>query len=234
MTFRIDDFKSEIAANGGFAMNNMFKVYLPPLTGSSRTLNILCRATSLPGRQIMSTERQLGIQNMKIANGFAVGDVNMTFYMTNNFEVREYFETWQNLAVNQQTQEIGYYNEYTHPVVMEHIRKGVSFPLKKKKIFDSGKLPSSIANRLPRLGPLDLAQGEIDLNAITGDDVTYTLVLDKAYPTTMNDIELTSDDGAVLEMNVQLSYKNWFSKPGDATSGQFVEGLAGDLIRRIL
>lgn len=234
MTFRIDDFKSEIAANGGFAMNNMFKVYLPPLTGSSRTLNILCRATSLPGRQIMSTERQLGIQNMKIANGFAVGDVNMTFYMTNNFEVREYFETWQNLAVNQQTQEIGYYNEYTHPVVMEHIRKGVSFPLKKKKIFDSGKLPSSIANRLPRLGPLDLAQGEIDLDAITGDDVTYTLVLDKAYPTTMNDIELTSDEGSVLEMNVQLSYKNWFSKPGDAPSGQFVEGLAGDLIRRIL
>jgi hypothetical protein len=233
MAFRIDDFKSQVGKGGGFAMGNLFKIFLPPLKGDAREMNLLCKAASLPGRQITSIEKPMGLQNTKIAYGYAVDDVTLTFHCLNDMKIREYFETWQNLAVNQETLEVGYYNEYTHPVIIQHIKKGTSFPIKKKKLFDSGKLPSSIANRLPRLGPLDLAQGEIDLNAVFGDDITYTLLLDKAYPTTMNAIEL-SDDGQLLEVTVQLSYKNWKSKKGDSVGNDFVEGLAGELIRKFL
>lgn len=233
MTFRIDDFKSQVGSSGGFAMGNMFKVFLPPLTGDAREMNLLCKAASLPGRQITSTEKQIGMQMTKIAYGYAVDDVTLTFHVMNDYKVRNYFETWQNLAVNQETLEVGYYNDYTHPVIIQQIKKGVSFPIKKKKIYDAGKIPSSIRGRLPRLGPLDLAQGEFDLNAITGDKIAYTCILDKAYPTTMNAIEL-SDDGQLLELSVQLSYKNWRSRPGDAGGGGFIEGLAGELIRKFL
>jgi hypothetical protein len=233
MAFRIDDFKSQVGKGGGFAMGNLFKIFLPPLKGDAREMNLLCKAASLPGRQITSFEKPMGLQTTKIAYGYAVDDVTLTFHCLNDMKIREYFETWQNLAINQETLEVGYYNEYTHPVIIQHIKKGTSFPIKKKKLFDSGKLPSSIANRLPRLGPLDLAQGEIDLNAVFGDDITYTLLLDKAYPTTMNAIEL-SDDGQLLEVTVQLSYKNWKSKKGDQVGDDFVEGLAGELIRKFL
>jgi len=233
MAFRIDDFKSQVGKGGGFAMGNLFKIFLPPLKGDAREMNLLCKAASLPGRQITSIEKPMGLQTTKIAYGYAVDDVTLTFHCLNDMKIREYFETWQNLAVNQETLEVGYFNEYTHPVIIQHIKKGTSFPLKKKKLFDSGKLPSSIANRLPRLGPLDLAQGEFDLNAVFGDDITYTLLLDKAYPTTMNAIEL-SDDGQLLEVTVQLSYKNWKSKKGDSVGNDFVEGLAGELIRKFL
>ena len=233
MAFRIDDFKSQVGKGGGFAMGNLFKIFLPPLKGDAREMNLLCKAASLPGRQITSFEKPMGLQTTKIAYGYAVDDVTLTFHCLNDMKIREYFETWQNLAVNQETLEVGYYNEYTHPVIIQHIKKGTSFPIKKKKLFDSGKLPSSIANRLPRLGPLDLAQGEFDLNAVFGDDITYTLLLDKAYPTTMNAIEL-SDDGQLLEVTVQLSYKNWKSKKGDSVGNDFVQGLAGELIRKFL
>jgi len=233
MAFRIDDFKSQVGKGGGFAMGNLFKIFLPPLKGDAREMNLLCKAASLPGRQITSIEKPMGLQTTKIAYGYAVDDVTLTFHCLNDMKIREYFETWQNLAVNQETLEVGYYNEYTHPVIIQHIKKGTSFPIKKKKLFDSGKLPSSIANRLPRLGPLDLAQGEFDLNAVFGDDITYTLLLDKAYPTTMNAIEL-SDDGQLLEVTVQLSYKNWKSKKGDSVGNDFVQGLAGELIRKFL
>ena len=233
MAFRIDDFKSQIGKGGGFAMGNLFKIFLPPIKGDARELNLLCKAASLPGRQLVSMEKQIGLQNTKVAYGYAVDDVTLTFHCLNDMKIREYFETWQNLAVDNENYEVGYYNEYTHPVIIQHIKKGTSFPLKKKKLFDSGKLPSSIANRLPRLGPLDLAQGEFDLNAVFGDDITYTLLLDKAYPTTLNAIEL-SDDGQLLEVTVQLSYKNWKSKKGDSVGNDFVEGLAGELIRKFL
>lgn len=233
MAFRIDDFKSQVGKGGGFAMGNLFKIFLPPLKGDAREMNLLCKAASLPGRQITSIDKPMGLQNTKIAYGYAVDDVTLTFHCLNDMKIREYFETWQNLAINQETLEVGYFNEYTHPVIIQHIKKGTSFPIKKKKLFDSGKLPSSIANRLPRLGPLDLAQGEIDLNAVFGDDITYTLLLDKAYPTTMNAIEL-SDDGQLLEVTVQLSYKNWKSRKGDSVGNDFVQGLAGELIRKFL
>jgi hypothetical protein len=233
MTLRIDDFKSQVGKGGGFAMGNLYKIFLPPIKGDAREMNLLCKAASLPGRQLVSMEKQIGLQTNKVAYGYAVDDVTLTFHCLNDMKVREYFETWQNLAVNNETYEVGYYNEYTHPVIIQHIKKGTSFPIKKKKLFDSGKLPSSIANRLPRLGPLDLAQGEFDLNAVFGDDITYTLLLDKAYPTTLNAIEL-SDDGQLLEVTVQLSYKNWKSRKGDSVGNDFVEGLAGELIRKFL
>jgi len=233
MAFRIDDFKSQVGKGGGFAMGNLYKIFLPPIKGDAREMNLLCKAASLPGRQLVSMEKQIGLQTNKVAYGYAVDDVTLTFHCLNDMKVREYFETWQNLAVNNETYEVGYYNEYTHPVIIQHIKKGTSFPIKKKKLFDSGKLPSSIANRLPRLGPLDLAQGEFDLNAVFGDDITYTLLLDKAYPTTLNAIEL-SDDGQLLEVTVQLSYKNWKSRKGDSVGNDFVEGLAGELIRKFL
>jgi hypothetical protein len=49
----------------------------------------------------------------------------------------------------------------------------------------------------------------------------------------MNAIEL-SDDGQLLEVTVQLSYKNWKSRKGDSVGNDFVEGLAGELIRKFL
>lgn len=229
----IDDFKSQVGQGGGMAMGNLYKIFLPPIGGDAREMNLLCKATSLPGRQILSTEKQMGLYTSKMAYGYAVDDVTLTFHCLNDMKIRNYFETWQNLAVNQETQEIGYFNDYTHPVIIQHIKKGTSFPIAKKKLYDAGKIPSSLRSRLPRLGPLDLAQGEFDLNLVFGDDITYTLVLDKAYPTTLNAIEL-SDDGQLLEVTVQMSYKNWKSKGGDARDTGFVQGVAGELLRKFL
>lgn len=233
MTLKIDDFKSQVGKGGGIAMGNLYKIFLPPINGDAREMNLLCKATSLPGRQILSTEKQMGLTVSKIAYGYANEDVTLTFHCLNDMKIKEYFETWQNLAVNQENQEVGYFNEYTHPIIIQAIKKGTEFPIAKKKLFDTGKIPSSIRGRLPRLGPLDLAQGELDLNLVFGDDITYTCVLDKAYPTTLNAIEL-SDDGQLLEVTVQMSYKNWKSKKGDSVQTDFVKGLAGELIRKFL
>jgi len=233
MAVAIDDFKSEIGKGGGVAMGNLFKIFLPPLKGDARGMNLLCKSASLPGRQILSTEKQMGLYSTKIAYGHASEDMQLTFLCLNDMKVREYFEIWQNLAVNQETQEVGYFNDYTHPVIIQHIKKGTAFPIAKKELYDAGKIPSYLRARLPRLGPLDLAQGQFDLNLIFGEDITYTCVLDKAYPTTLNSIEL-SQDGQLLEVSVQLSYKNWKSKGGDAKDTGFIEGLAGEMIRKFL
>ena len=81
MTYSIDEFKSQVGKSGGFAMNNLFKVYLPPILGESRSMNLLCKAVGIPGRQIQSQEKIMGLVNKKVANGFIVDDVTLTFYL---------------------------------------------------------------------------------------------------------------------------------------------------------
>ena len=87
----IDDFKSEVGKAGGFAINNLFRVFLPPLKGDSRTMDVLCKAASLPGRQIQSQEHVIGLVNRKLANGYIVEDVSLTFYCMNDMKVKNYF-----------------------------------------------------------------------------------------------------------------------------------------------
>lgn len=235
MAFQIDQFKAEVSKGGGFAMGNLYKIFLPALTGETRGMSTICTAVNLPGRQITSTDHAMGTVNKKIATGYLSDDVTVNFHILNDFKIKDYFERWQNLAHNQNSKEVGYFNEYTHPVIIQTIKKGTSFPVKKKKLFDSGKIPSSIGNRLPRLGPLDLAQGEIDLDFITGDKITYTCILDNAYPTTMSAIEL-GNDKELIELSVQLSYKDWRGRKGDSVTENdgFAEGIAGALIQRFL
>ena len=124
MTLKIDDFKSQVGKGGGIAMGNLYKIFLPPINGDAREMNLLCKATSLPGRQILSTEKQMGLTVSKIAYGYANEDVTLTFHCLNDMKIKEYFETWQNLAVNQENQEIGYFNEYTHPIIIQAYKKG--------------------------------------------------------------------------------------------------------------
>ena len=147
MVTRIDDFISEIGAGGGMAMGSMFKVKLPDLTrfggASGRKMEILCKSASLPNRQIITAEKRSGMELRLAGYGYTTGDVTLSFYLLNDYSAKIYFETWQNLVVNQQTQNIGYARDYTDDVVIQTIRKGM-----KKKLPASLALQSAVCTRL--------------------------------------------------------------------------------------
>lgn len=240
MAFSVDDIKAEISRGSGMAIANLYHVELPPLqvgaknVSDTRGLSVLCSRVAIPGRQILSNDYQLGVYNNKIAYGFGIDDVAMTFYALNDFAIRNYFEVWQSLAVNHITGEVGYYNDYTRDVKISHLQKETAFPIIRKKLFNADEVPATIRGRLPRLGPLDLAQGEFQLDLFAGGGTTYSVTLNKAYPTTLNAIEL-GNDGQLIQIDVQLSYKNWTSKARgkEGIVEQVVPGLLGDLLARI-
>ena len=123
---RIDEFKSLVSRGGGLAQSNRFEVIVPRVTGSplsSIDLNILCKEASLPGRQMTSVERTIGIQQQKVAYGYATTDINLTFHLLNDYNVRNHFEIWQSLVVDQTTFEVGYYNDYVKPVKIYQLDK---------------------------------------------------------------------------------------------------------------
>ena len=105
----IDQLKSVATKSKGFASANQFMVTLPSLGKyDTRDLNILCTNVNMPGRQILTQERLIGIKGRKMPNGFASDDVNMTFYVMNDYMIKSYFEDWQESTISQSTYEIAY------------------------------------------------------------------------------------------------------------------------------
>jgi len=202
MVATIDKFKSLVSAKGGIARTNLFRIKFPTLAGAtSEEVNILCKDIQLPNRQIITNERRIGLQLEKVPYGYSVGDISVTFHVMNNYGIKEYFETWQNLAVNQQTKEIGYQSEYAKNIEIEQFQKIQNLPQRFSDEFDN--------SLLPRLSDVDIAQQFFNIGDQLNDLVVYRCKLIDAFPTSMNAIQLNNDLDGIVELNVQLSYTNW-------------------------
>lgn len=229
--FGIEELKSQVSNSGGLAQGHQFMVTLPQLPNfavDASMLNVMCTVAALPGRQIMSIDNAIGTTNRKIANGYAVTDITMTFLVANDHMIRQYFEAWQALAHDPVTKEIGYFDDYTKRVSIHTVERGVRLSLYKKQLGFVNKVPSFIKNRLPDLGPVDLSQGEIDVGASFDYKKTYTCHLLQSYPTSLVEQPLgNAQNDAVMELSVQLSYVDWESEPGEYS------GVADNVVRGV-
>ena len=234
----IDQLKGLISQKGGVAKPNVFRVLLPSIPGATSTeVNLLCKDVQLPGRQIMTNERRIGMKLEKVPYGYAVTDISITFLVLNDYGIKKYFETWQNLAVDQNTFEAGFQRGtatdpgYAFNVTIQQLRKGFSLPVYSTNL-GIPKLPTVFQNRLPKIGPFDFAQGEIDLDYITNDDIIYECKLIDAFPTSMNGMQLNNELDGMMELNVQLSYTNWEGNTIGASSN-FIQTLVGTAATRL-
>lgn len=127
MVAKIDDFKSLISQKGGLAKSNIFRVELPGFPGVTKEeINLLCRDVILPGRQIISREKTIGMQNRSVAYGHLYQPVSMTFVLLNDYGIKKYFEYWQSRAINQTSFEVGYKKDYAKPVKIQQLKKSTN------------------------------------------------------------------------------------------------------------
>jgi hypothetical protein len=230
MSYSIEQLTGRVSEGGGLVQSSLYRVIFPSLDlpgTPPRGLDLMCNVTAIPGRQIMTTEYQLGTVTRKIANGYAVTDLNLTFICANDYLARTYFEYWQNLAHNPRTKEVGYYQDYTFPVKIQQLQKGYEFPVFNKQIGFMKKVPSFIKNRLPKLGPIDLSQGEIDLDFGTEDKVAYECTLNECFVTSLSEIALGNANEGITEFTVQLSYKDWTNHVADVDDQGLTPSLIG-------
>jgi hypothetical protein len=184
----ISEIKSSITFGGGLARSNQFLVTLPSLGAGgiigflgARNMNILCRSASLPGKQTLTHEKRTGMKLEKVAYGYAVDDVTLTFLETSTLPVRSYFDQWRSLILDEDGQTAAYKSEYQKRVVIHQLAMPV--PIAALPVF----------NRLP-----------IDVQAST-----YSVELINAFPTTMTGIDYNNEADGFVETTVQMSYTNW-------------------------
>jgi hypothetical protein len=216
MVNSIDQLKGIVSSKRGFAAPNIYRVFLPSFAGiGGEEINILCTGVNMPGRQIMTTEKRIGMVFEKVANNQAYDDINMSFHVLNDYGIRKYFEAWQNLALDQEDYTLGYKSDYARTVKIQQLRKGFSLPIYQSPLFRWDFFGG---------GFLDL---DVDIN-IKSEDIVYECTLIDAFPTTMDLLQLgDGQTDATLQLNIQLSYKNWTGTGGAAIKPEnnFLVGL---------
>jgi len=191
----IDEFKSRTTQQGGFAKPNVYEVILPTFGKAEfggNNLSLLCSFVQMPGRQIMHRERYIGPVRRNMAYGFTTIPINMTFRVMNDYGIRNYFNYWQNLAFDQETNEIGFHNEYTQQVKIRQLKKGINVPIYSTKVL------SDIVN--------------LDNTVTRSDDIVHEVTVLDAFPDSLNGIDFSDqNENAILEMNISLLYTNWIT-----------------------
>jgi len=208
----IDELKSIASTKLGFARNNQFLVQLPPIgsgnnflgflgnlfslpsipgtplatTPTTKELNILCASAQLPGKQILTADRRIGMEFQKVAYGYAVPEVNLTFYLMNDYGVKTYFDAWMKSTLNEEAGTVAYKNEYQHSIKIHQLRR----PIKGTSL---------------NVGPLGI-------NFDFGGGSVYVCELLEAFPTTMSTIELSNELDGLLQLSVTFSYTRWVDR----------------------
>ena len=177
MTFNVEQMKSTITRKGGLAYANQWRVILPTITTSAMTatdLDVTCRSVSLPGRQILTQERIIGMKPKKNAYAYGAEDVSMTFIVMADQGIKRYFDDWMASIINFGTQGLTYKDFYVSDITINQLKK-------------------------PQVEKVDYSP----------NDVAYSCRLIRAFPTTVNALELNNEQGNLLELNVQFSYDDW-------------------------
>jgi hypothetical protein len=196
----IDQLKSMVSGKLGFARSNLFAVQLPSefaseslisriasfaLTGSmgGGDINILCTNATLPGKQVIVNDRRVGLEYQKIASGYAVDDVTLTFFVLNDYGIKKYFDNWYSRTVYDNAQSVPYKSQYARDVKILQLRRPIT-----TKSFT--------------VGPLSIG-------ADIGGGTAYAVQLIDAFPIAINAVELSNEMDGLVQLSVTLAYTNW-------------------------
>jgi len=139
--YNTEKLRSLIAESNGLASPNRFSVELPDVSGMTspnalsdvlapvgmENISILCTSAQIPGKQLNVMSREIGIGTKSVANGQVFTAVNLSFYLTNKYEIRKYFQYWMNCVVTQDENDAmyaGYYNNYVKDVTIHQLERG--------------------------------------------------------------------------------------------------------------
>ena len=131
----LNDIVSGFHSEDGYAIPNRFEVIItpPPKMGAStltnpfhgserssdaRAVSLRCESISMPGRNLNTlTDSNIYGPTREIVDGVTYAeDITMTFQASSGLQERVFFEEWQKQAFDENSWNVGYYNDYVSEV----------------------------------------------------------------------------------------------------------------------
>lgn len=133
----INDLKTMLVGRNSLAVTNRYKAtfglpssvkpLLPKygvVAGNyADSLNLMCDATSLPGRQIMTLDYQAHKQAVKVPYGFLNEDITFTFLLTGDYYAKKVFDAWTEAVINFKDYRAKYLDTYTTNINVYQMHK---------------------------------------------------------------------------------------------------------------
>jgi hypothetical protein len=101
--------------SGSFSLKN--------LINDPRDISLLCKSTSLPSRQIGTTDYSTHSQSFKLPNNITDEEINMVFLVTSDMYIKTMFDNWIDEIFNAKDYLVGYKEEYTTDVTIQQLNK---------------------------------------------------------------------------------------------------------------
>jgi hypothetical protein len=76
------------------------------------SIDFYCRATDLPGTQLATEEMKINGNTFKYVSGLERDFLNFTFQVPKDFLVKQIFDRWKAIQVNEQSRMVGYAEDY--------------------------------------------------------------------------------------------------------------------------
>ena len=133
----LNEILSQFRTSDGYARPSRYEILIQPPNGFSgegrselkniwalimgqnvadstvRRTSLRCSQISFPGRTLDSQEdRNIYGPVRQIVQGFSFAELQAQFQLSTDLREKTFFETWQRLAYNPQTFDVGYYNSY--------------------------------------------------------------------------------------------------------------------------
>jgi hypothetical protein len=127
------DFLSRVETLGGLAKNSRFTVSIVPPTTLAATvqaeaISFLCRTAEIPSVAFNTTEdRVYGIEVLK-PYGVTYEPITLSFYNTNDFSPRKFWEDWMNHIQPYHSRNMTYYDNMIGDIKIYHYSEDAAKP----------------------------------------------------------------------------------------------------------
>ncbi len=85
---------------------------------ATKDVMMMCDATNIPGYSHMTAEARRFGEIVEMPYGITYPDVNMSFYVDNTAQTKQYFDTWSNAVFNKRSRTVGFYRDYVRDIDM--------------------------------------------------------------------------------------------------------------------
>ena len=114
------------AAVGGFAKGNRYNVLIVPpaaLVGSAvpGQLTYLCESVSLPTKGLASNPQDIYSTPREIPYRETFTESALSFYLDDDFAVKNFFDEWQGNIVNPNTGNVNYWHNFTGKLIITRV-----------------------------------------------------------------------------------------------------------------
>lgn len=193
MAFSINEFRANMAANGGLLKNNKFLVRITPprimlnnnATGINKYLEYYAESATIPGISFQTSEvRRQGVGNLeKAVWGAAFTDCDISFRIDQKTQVWNFFQLWMDQI-------------YNFNMNNANGRNGTLFEMEYK---DNYATPMSI----------------FVYNEIKSETPVITIDLVDAFPLSISDMAINWGSSEHIKLNVRFNFRSWHER--DAT-----------------